>query len=129
MTGTVPVEIKSDRVPKPGGHYAQAVSFGNMLFVSGQLGVLPHTPSPEQVPVKEQVRHALEAIERIISEVSADRTRVLKCTVYVTDIADWDEANGAYSEFFGNHRPARAVVPCANLHFGAKVEIDAIVGL
>jgi len=122
-------EIRCAGAPQPGGHYAQAVLHGATLHVSGQLGVTRDTPDPAAVSVAEQVAFALGNIERIARVVGAGRDDVVKCTVFVTGIEHWDEANRAYAAFFGGHRPARSVVPCAELHFSAKVEIEAVVAV
>lgn len=122
-------EVRCAAAPQPGGHYAQALLHGATLYVSGQLGVTCDTPDRERVSVADQVAFALSNIERIARVVGADRGDVAKCTVFVTGIEHWDEANRAYAAFFGAHRPARSVVPCAALHLGAKVEIEAIVAV
>ena len=128
MTTTL-TEVRCAGAPAPGGHYAQGVLHGNTLHVSGQLGVTRDTLRAETVPVAEQVAFALGNVERIARVVGAGRGDVVKCTVYVAGIEHWDEANRAYAAFFGPHRPARSVVPCAALHFGAKVEIEAVVAV
>jgi reactive intermediate/imine deaminase len=122
-------EIRCDAAPPPGGHYAQAVLHGNTLYVSGQLGVTSVTPNADKVSVADQTTFALKNIEAIAHVVGAQIDDVVRCTVYVTDIAHWDEANRVYAAFFGAHRPARTIVPCSPLHFGALIEIDAIVAV
>ncbi|OYW32386.1 MAG: hypothetical protein B7Y12_08270 [Rhizobiales bacterium 24-66-13] len=110
--------------PRPGGHYEQAIVAGNTVFVSGQLGVL-RGEDPTR-PLRAQTLFALANMEAVLIASGCDRSRVVKTTVYVSDIADWDEVNAAYADFFGHHRPARSVVPAGLLHFGAKLEIEAI---
>jgi len=122
-------EVRCAEAPPAGGHYAQGVLHGATLYVSGQLGVTRDTPDSAAVSVTDQVAFALGNIERIASVVGAGRDDVVKCTVFVTGIEHWDEANRAYAAFFGAHRPARSVAPCADLHFGAKVEIEAVVAV
>jgi reactive intermediate/imine deaminase len=115
--------------PLPLGHYTQAVLHGNTLYVSGQLGVTKDTEEPLLVGVGEQVLFALSNIERIARTVGAHRTDVVKATIYVTDLSQWAEANRAYASFFGDHKPARSVVPCKDLHLGSKIEIEAVVAV
>ena len=122
-------EVRCAGAPPPGGHYAQGVLHGNLLHVSGQLGVTRDTPDPDAVPVAEQMALALGNVERIARVVGAGRADVVKCTVFVAGIEHWEEANLAYAAFFGAHRPARSVVPCSPLHFGAKVEVEAVVAV
>jgi 2-iminobutanoate/2-iminopropanoate deaminase len=115
--------------PSPLGHYAQAVLHGNMLYVSGQLGLTKDTQEPQLVGVGEQVLFALGNIEKIARTVGADRTDLVKATIFVTEISQWGEANRAYASFFGDHKPARSVVPCKDLHLGSKIEIEAVVAI
>ena len=95
--------------------------------MSGQLGLA--RGMPVETSVAEQVALALGNVERIARVVGADRHDVVKCTVFVAGIEHWDEANRAYAAFFGPHRPARSVVPCGPLHFGCKIEVEAVVAL
>ncbi|WP_411341077.1 Rid family hydrolase [Sphingopyxis sp. J-6] len=120
-------EIRCADAPMPGGHYVQAMLHRDTLYVSGQLGVTRDTPDPAAVPIAEQVSFALANIAAIGRVVGAGIDDIVRCTVYVTDVAHWDEVNRAYAAFFGAHRPARSIVPCGPLHFGALVEIEAVI--
>lgn len=122
-------QIASEAGPLPHGHYAQAVVHGATIYVSGQLGIGAGQTNPERISVGEQVRHALLNVEAILSARDCQRTDIAKVTLYITDVAYWAEANAAFAEFFGDHRPARSIVPCAALHLGAKIEIDTIAAL
>jgi 2-iminobutanoate/2-iminopropanoate deaminase len=122
-------EIRCADAPPAGGHYAQGIVHGDTLYVSGQLGVTRETVDAGNVSIGEQVAFALGNIERIAKVAGAARGDVVKCTVFVTGIEHWAEANAAYAKFFGEHRPARSIVPCLPLHFGAKVEIEAVVAV
>jgi 2-iminobutanoate/2-iminopropanoate deaminase len=122
-------EIRCAAVPTPEGHYSQAVLHRDTLYVSGQLGLTAQTPDAENVGIAEQVTLALQNIAAIAGAVGANIDNIIRCTVYVADIAHWDEANRAYAAFFGAHRPARTIVPCGRLHFGARVEIEAVVAV
>lgn len=122
-------EIRCADTPPPGGHYAQAVLHRDTLYVSGQLGVTDDTPGADTVPIADQVGFALGNIEAIARVVGAAKEDVIRCTVYVTDVKHWSEVNRAYAAFFGAHRPARSIVPSGPLHFGALVEIEAVVAV
>ena len=122
-------EVRCASAPPPGGHYKQAILHGNTLYVSGQLGVTSTTVEPSGVAVADQMAFALGNVERIAGVVGSSRADVVKCTVYVADVDHWGEVDRAYAGFFGGHRPARSIVPCGTLHFGAKVEIEAIVAV
>ncbi|MDY7027431.1 MAG: RidA family protein [Spirochaetota bacterium] len=122
-------EIHSQEAPKPAGHYAQAVEHMGLVFVSGQLPVHPRTGVKEIGPIEAQTRQALANVEAILSAAGCGKRDVIKTTVYVSDITLWDRVNTVYAEFFGDHRPARAVVPTRELHFGYQVEIEAIAAV
>ena len=122
-------EVRCAAAPPPGGHYAQAVLHSDTLYVSGQLGVTSDTPDAEKVSIADQVTFALNNIAAIAGVVGAQIDDIIRCAVYVTDIGHWDEANRAYAAFFGSHRPSRSIVPCGPLHFGALIEIDAVVAV
>ena len=112
--------------PAPAGHYSQAIVHKGLVFVSGQLAVDAATGRKIAGTVEEQTRIALENVAAILRAAGSDITRVLKTTVYISDIELWGRVNEVYAEFFGDHRPARAVVPTRDLHFGFKVEIEAV---
>ncbi len=122
-------EIRCAEAPPPGGHYAQAILHRDTLYVSGQLGVTSETPDAENVGIAEQVTFALQNIAAIAGVVGANVDDIIRCTVYVADITHWNEANRAYAAFFGAHRPARSIVPCGPLHYGALIEIEAVVAV
>ena len=121
---------RTERAPKTGGHYSPAVVHGGLVFVSGQLPIDPQSGRKlSEAPVEAQVLQALQNLAAILEANGSRLDRVLKVTVYVSDIALWDRVNAVYAKFFGAHRPARAVVPTGPLHFGFLIEIDAIAAL
>lgn len=122
-------EIKSQAAPKPAGHYAQAVVHMGLVFVSGQLPVDPNKGVGQVESIEVQTKQVLANVEAILSEAGCKKQDVVKTTVYIADISLWDRVNEVYAQFFGNHRPARAVVPSRELHFGYQVEIEAIAAL
>lgn len=123
------IEIRCAGAPPPGGHYAQAMLHGDTLYVSGQLGVTGQTADPATVSIADQVNFALGNIAAISRVVGARIDDVVRCTLYVTDVAYWPEVNRVYADFFGSHRPARSIVPSGPLHYGALVEIEAVVAV
>ena len=117
--------IETDRAPLPGGHYAQATAFRDLIFVSGQLPL-----GPDRAPVAdtfdEQVAATLKSLFAILEAAGSDRDHVLKVTAYIVGVEHWPAFNRVYAEHFGNARPARAVVPVPELHHGCLVELEAI---
>jgi 2-iminobutanoate/2-iminopropanoate deaminase len=120
------IEISTQNAPRPSGHYSQAIVHGDLVYVSGQLPIDPRTGERRIGSIEEQTEQALENLAAILEAAGSGRNQVIKTTVYVSDIELWNRVNAVYSTFFGEHRPARAVVPTRNLHFGFQVEIEAI---
>lgn len=110
----------------PGGHYSQAVIVGELIFVSGQLGFRPGSTDPESVSIEQQTKNCLANIENILVASGSGLDRVVKTTVYISDMALWPRVNATYAEVFGDLKPARAVVPSGKLHYSFDVEIEAI---
>lgn len=108
------------------GHYSPGIISNGMLYISGQLSIDPDTRALPEGGIAAHAVLALKNVERVLKEAGLTRNDVVQCRVYVTDVALWDEVNAVYAEFFGNHRPARIVVPVPALHFGCMVEIEAI---
>ena len=118
--------IVTDAAPAPGGHYAQATASGDLLFVAGQLPVRPDGSHTADLPFEDQARQALANLIAIVRAGGSAPERVLKVNVYIVGIDHWPAFNRVYAELFGSARPARAVVPVPELHFGYLVEVDAI---
>ncbi|MHB1393666.1 MAG: RidA family protein [Clostridia bacterium] len=114
---------------KPAGHYSQAIINNGVMYISGQLSVNPDTGEKKFGTIEEETSRVLENIELILKEAGSSKNNVLKTTIYIPDISLWDKVNKVYSEFFGDHKPARSVVPTKELHFGFKIEIDAIAAV
>jgi 2-iminobutanoate/2-iminopropanoate deaminase len=123
------MSIQSKKANPPGGHYSQGMVTGGLVFVSGQLGFRLGTEDRTLGTIAEQTRNCLENISLILEEVGSDMDKVVKTTVYVADMSAWEAVNQVYEDVFGDHRPARAIVPCGPLHFDGAVEIDAIAAV
>jgi len=118
--------IQTPNAPSPGGHYSQAIAYGDLVFVAGQLSIDPKTGEKKLGSIEEQTEQALLNIDAILKAANSDLSRVLKMTVYVTDISLWGAVNTVYARIMGDHRPARAVIPTRDLHYGFLIEIEAI---
>ena len=121
--------ISTPDAPSPAGHYSQAVVYGDTVYVSGQLAADPITGEKGVGSIEEQTRLTLRNIEQILFAAGSDLAHVIKTTAYISDVELWGGVNQAYAEVFGDHRPARAVVPSRDLHYGYLVEIEAIAAL
>jgi len=121
--------ISTEKAPKPAGHYSQAIVHNDIVYVSGQLPIDPRTGEKRLGSIEEQTEQALKNLAEILKAAGSDLGQVLKTTIYLSDIELWSRVNNVYAKFFGEHRPARAVVPTRNLHFGFQIEIEAIAAL
>ena len=122
-------KITTSNAPYPGGHYSQAIVHNGFVFVSGQLPIDPATGAKISGSIEQQTEQVLQNVAAILSATGSRLDCVLKTTVYISDIQLWDRVNKIYAKFFGDHRPARTVVPTNSLHHGFLVEIDAIAAL
>ena len=118
--------IKEVEGLKAKGHYALAVVENGQVFVSGQFSVDPKSGEKRFGSIEEEVMQALNNVELILRQVKSDRSKILKTTIYVSDIKDWPAVDKQYAAFFSDYTPARTVVPVKELHYGFKVEIDAV---
>ncbi len=115
--------------PGPAGHYSQAIVYNDLVYVSGQLPIKAPTGDKVLGSVEDQTVQALENLSAILKAAGSDISRTLKVTVYISDIGLWDRVNTVYARFFGDHKPARSIVPTRDLHFGFNIEIDAIAAV
>jgi 2-iminobutanoate/2-iminopropanoate deaminase len=118
--------IQTDQAPPAIGPYSQGIAAGPWLFVSGQLGMRPQTGELVSTDFAPQARQALENLRQIVLAAGCDLNCVTAVDVFVTDMGDFAEFNGIYTEYFSGHRPARAVVEVSALPKGAKVEIKCV---
>lgn len=115
--------------PKPAGHYSPGIVHEGLVFVSGQLPMDLKTREPFTGAIEGQTELALLNVEAVLREAGSDLNHVLQMTVYVSDIELWGKVNETYAKVMGEHRPARAIVPVKDLHFGTKIEIQAIAAV
>ncbi|MBX3073512.1 RidA family protein [Candidatus Obscuribacterales bacterium] len=118
--------IQTDKAPKAIGPYSQAVKANGFVFVSGQIPIDPATSQLAQGSVAELTKQVMRNLTNIIETAGSSLDNVVKTTIYLKDMSDFEEVNAAYAEFFPNHKPARATVEVARLPKDVKVEIDAI---
>lgn len=117
--------IHTDSAPAAVGPYSQAVMAGNLLFTSGQLGLVPETGAlPESVEA--QAEQSLKNIGAILEASGLGKTDVVKTTVYIRDMNDFATVNRIYAAYFGDHKPARSCVEVARLPKDGLVEIEAV---
>jgi reactive intermediate/imine deaminase len=108
------------------GHYTPGIISNGMLYISGQLSIDPDTRKIPEGGMAAHARLALANVDRVLTAAGLTRNDIVQCRVYVSDIDLWDTLNQVYADFFGEHKPARVVLPVGKLHFGCLVEIEAI---
>jgi 2-iminobutanoate/2-iminopropanoate deaminase len=121
--------IQTSNAPLPAGHYSQATVANGFIFVAGQLPIKPITKEKVLGSIEEQTLQTLENVKAIVEAAGSDLNHVAKVTIYISDISLWDGVNKVYTEFFGAHKPARAIVPVKDLHYGFLIEIEAVAVL
>ena len=117
--------IHTNSAPAAIGPYSQAIKMGDLLFTSGQLGIIPETGELAQ-GVEAQTEWALKNLGAILTEAGMSYANVLKTTVFVADLADFAKVNAIYQTYFDGDYPARSCVQVAALPKGGLVEIECI---
>jgi len=106
--------VSTPNAPAAGGHYSQAIVHAGLVYVAGQLPIVPG-----------RAEHVVGSIE-VLEAAGSSLSRTLQMTIYVTDISLWSRLNATYARILGDHKPARAVVPVGALHYGYQIEVQAI---
>jgi reactive intermediate/imine deaminase len=115
-------------IPTPAGHYSPVIGHNGTLYISGQL---PIDPTTKVAPpsIEEQTITALNNLENLLLAAGSKRDHVLQVRIYVSNIDHWDQVNKTYAGWFGEHKPARAIIPCGGLHFGCLLELEATAAI
>lgn len=120
--------IETPDAPRPAGHYSQAVVANGFVFVAGILPIVPSSDGTRTIPdgIDAQMRQAFANLRTILAASGSDLHKLTSVQVFVPEMALWGSVNAIYAEVLGSHKPARTVVPCGPLHYGALVELNAI---
>lgn len=118
--------LNTPNAPAAIGPYSQGIQACKLVFVSGQLPIVPATGALLDGPVGEQTTQSLNNIRNILAEAGCTMTNVVKTTIFLRDMNDFAEVNAAYAAFFPENPPARACVQVARLPKDADLEIEAI---
>jgi 2-iminobutanoate/2-iminopropanoate deaminase len=120
------INVDTEAKKKSKAHYSSAVVHKGIVYISGQLPMDPEKGTPVGGPIDVQTRAALQNLLDILHASGSSKDKVLRTTAYIPDVSMWTKVNEVYAEFFGEHKPARTVVPTWTLHYGCLIEIDAI---
>ena len=104
--------------------FSEAVRVGDMLYLSGQLGILPGTTELAPGGIEGEARQAMENIRDILERNDSSMDRIVKCTVMIADIAEWPKFNEVYVTFFPGPKPARSAFAAAGLALNGRVEVE-----
>jgi 2-iminobutanoate/2-iminopropanoate deaminase len=122
--------ISTADAPSPAGHYSQGVVHGGLVYVAGQLPLDPSTGAlVGRDDIAEQAERTLRNVEAILVAAGSSLARVCSMTIYITDRKLWPQVNAVYARVLGDHRPARAVIPVAELREGCLIEIQAVAAI
>jgi 2-iminobutanoate/2-iminopropanoate deaminase len=121
--------ISTDKAPGAIGPYSQAISTGNLLFISGQLPINPADGKIVEGAIDAKTHQIINNANEIAKEAGTDLTNVVKTTIFLTDLADFQTVNAAYGEHFQEAPPARSTVQVAALPLGSNIEIEFILAI
>ena len=118
--------VRTDRAPKAIGPYEQALKVDGWVFTSGQIPLDPKTGTMVEGGIGAQTRQVLDNLRAVLEAAGTSMGRVVKTTVYMTNLADFQKMNEVYAEYFPQDKPARSTVGVAALPRGAMIEIDVV---
>ena len=121
--------ITTESSKKRNAPYSPGVIHNGILYISGQLALDPATGKVAEGGVREHARQALANMDEVLQLAGVPKENVIQCRVYTSNVEYWDDINVEYVKYFGDHRPARVVVPTGPLHFGSLVEIEAMAAV
>jgi 2-iminobutanoate/2-iminopropanoate deaminase len=120
--------IRTENAPAPIGPYSQAVQFGNLLFISGQIALDPKTGNLVQGDIKTETEQVMKNLQAILAEAGKDFSDVIKTTIFLMDMGQFASVNEVYGHYFTDAAPARETVQVSGLPKGVNVEISMIAG-
>jgi 2-iminobutanoate/2-iminopropanoate deaminase len=126
--GSVKEVVRTDTAPAPfqGAPYSQAIKAGGLVFVAGQVGITPDNPVPVGDTIQEQTEQTLENLRAILEAAGSGMDRLVKTTVFLTNLDDFQGMNEVYARHVGDQPPARSTFEVSKLPPGLLVEIEAI---
>lgn len=120
--------IRTDNAPAPIGPYNQAVQYGDILYVSGQIALDPNTNELVQDSIESETHMVMKNLKAVLTEAGMDFSNVIKSTIFLMDMGQFAQVNEVYGSYFGEHPPARETVQVAGLPKAVNVEISVVAG-
>ncbi len=121
--------ITTDKAPQALGPYSQAIKAGGFVWCSGQIPIDPASHAVTATTIEDQTRQVITNLKHVLEAAGAGLDKVVKTTVFITDMNDFAALNAVYAELFGDTKPARSCVQVARLPKDVKVEIEAVAAL
>ena len=118
--------VQTEKAPKAIGPYSQAIQAGNFLFLSGQIPIDPKTGELVKGDIRKQTQQVLENIKGVLESQGLGMENVVKSTIFLKDIENFNQVNEVYATYFPSSPPARSTVEVANLPRDADIEIEAL---
>jgi len=118
--------VSTEKAPKALGPYSQAIKAGGFIFCSGQIPIDPAANAVVATTIEDQTRQAITNLGNVLKAAGSSLAKVVKTTVFISDMNDFAALNGVYAELFGDAKPARSCVQVARLPKDVKLEIEAI---
>lgn len=118
--------IETNNAPIPAGHYSQAVISNGLVFVSGLLPIIPNTKKDIPDGMTNQLNQVFHNLKAILNAAHSDLEHLVSVQIFIPNLEFWSEINEVYKRILGEHKPARIVIPCGDLHYGALIEIGAV---
>ena len=118
--------ISTEQAPKALGPYSQAIKAGGFIFCSGQIPIEPVANAVVATTIEDQTRQAITNLGNVLRAAGSSLAKVVKTTVFISDMNDFAALNAVYAEMFGDTKPARSCVQAARLPKDVKLEIEAV---
>ena len=122
------IVINTTAAPAPIGPYSQAVQFGNLLFVSGQVAINPETNTVDATDIEGEARQVMENLKAVLHGAQFDFNNIIKTTIFLSDMSHFGAVNEIYGSYFSGDYPARETVAVRGLPKNVNVEISVIAG-
>ena len=118
--------ITTTNAPAAAGHYSQGIVHNGVVYVSGQLPIVPGSIDHTVGTIEEQAEQVLKTVDAILIAGGSSLQHVLQLTIYITDMALWGRLNVVSAKFYGNHNPTRPIIPLHAPHYGYQIDVVAI---
>ncbi len=118
--------LHTDNAPAAVGPYSQAIKVGDLIFTSGQLALDPATGELVNDEIEKATRRSLDNVKAILDDAGSSLEKVVKATIFLSDMGNFGKVNEVYAEYFSDHKPARSCIEVAKLPKDALIEIEVV---